>query len=95
MGLQQDTLLHEPRGTRRSWLPVGVGTLLAAVPLAGIVGLLSPALAWGAPLVLGLALVSMGSAEVLPRSRRWPAAILRIGSLAGFVLYAVRWFEAN
>lgn len=95
MGVLGETLFHEPRGTRSSWLPVEGGALLAAVSVAGIVGLLHPDVAWTRFLVLGSALVSMGAAELLDTSRRWPVVVLRAGSLAGFVAYAFLWIAAN
>ena len=94
MGILRDTLLHEPRGTRRSWLPVAGGALLALASVAGVVGDVRPEVAWTRFFVLGLALLSMGAAELLHPSRGRTAGALRIGSLAGFVVYAILWIDA-
>ena len=78
-----DDLYREPRGGRASWLLVGIGVPTAAFGAAGLVMEGGD----GHFLLLGVAFVTMGAAELVPRGRVGTARNLRIATWIAFVLY--------
>lgn len=84
----KDDVFAEPRGGKLPWVQLTFGLIVVLVAL-GIRFDLVAADRWLRFVTLGVSLLCLGGAEIIPRNRNRTAGVLRISSVLGFILFGL------